>query len=47
MNCPECNAKSKAHGKDRKGNQRYSMPPVPKNFPGGSSEAPREYVPVH
>jgi hypothetical protein len=24
MNCPDCNAKCKAHGKDRKGNQRYS-----------------------
>lgn len=32
MNCPECNAKSKAHGKDRKGNQRYQCRQYGKTF---------------
>jgi transposase-like protein/IS1 family transposase len=32
MECPDCNAKCKAHGKDRKGNQRYQCRQCRKTF---------------
>ncbi len=38
MECPVCNAKCKAHGKDRKGNQRYQCRQCRKTFQEASQK---------